>query len=301
MTGFDFRGRCLHAAVFFICSVPCAAQTPETRSVDIGGHAVRVRMTGMDRAGRVPTIVFESAFRERLESWDAIFTRVGALGPTLEYDRAGNGGSADDGQLPTPKHVAQRLHALLGAVGAKPPYILVGHSWGAPLVRMYVALYPAEVGGIVYVDPMDLRPLDEEAIYYREQGYVGEAMVERKASLLRFRNPDRGETKVLIDAVQGDFKDFRSLPPLPDVPMAVLMSASFGPASWKGSPCLPKICEAVLVRWRFHWLRAMMEGVTNGTLTVATAVGHNMQVEDPDLVLSAIQRVVTAAGRGAAR
>jgi hypothetical protein len=137
--------------------------------------------------------------------------------------------------------------------------------------------------------------------YYREQGYVGAAMVERKAALLRFPNPDRGEAKVTIDAVQGDFKDFRSLPPLPDVPMAVLMSASFGPASWKGSPCAPKQCEEVLVRWRIHWLRQMMEGVKNATLTVATAVGHYMQAEDPDLVLSAIQRVVTAAGRSSAR
>jgi hypothetical protein len=42
-------------------------------------------------------------------------------------------------------------------------------------------------------------------------------------------------------------------------------------------------------------------GVNNATLTVATAVGHNMQGEDPELVLSAIQRVITVAGRNAAR
>jgi pimeloyl-ACP methyl ester carboxylesterase len=108
-------------------------------------------MAGMQRAGQAPTVVLESAFRERFESWDAIFDRVAALAPVLAYDRAGNRGSADDGEAPTPRHVAQRLHALLAAVGVKPPYVLVGHSWGGPLVRMYTALYPAEIAGIVYI------------------------------------------------------------------------------------------------------------------------------------------------------
>lgn len=230
-------------------------------------------------------------------SWDSIFEQVVSLAPVFAYDRARNGGSPDDGRAPTPRHVAERLHTLLAALGAKPPYVLVGHSWGGPLVRMFTGLYPNEVAGIVYIDPTDLRPLHEEVAYYREQGYVGEAMVQRKASLLRFRDPEQPETKVLLDTVQGDFKDFRALPPLPDVPMAVLMSASFGPASWQEAPCEPKVCEDALVRWRIHWLRQMMEGTSNGTLTVATSVGHFMQRDDPDLVVSAIQRVLTLARR----
>ena len=98
--------------------------------------------------------------------------------------------------------------------------------WGGLLARMFVELYPAEVVGLVYIDPTDVRSLAYEVEYCREQGYVGAAMVERNASLLRFRDADRGEFKVLVDTVQSDFKDFRSLQPLPDVPMAVFMSAS---------------------------------------------------------------------------
>jgi pimeloyl-ACP methyl ester carboxylesterase len=265
--------------------------------IDVAGHPVRVRVGAMNRSGQAPTVVLESAFRENLESWASLFDRVAALAPVVAYDRAGNGGTPDDGKAPTPRHVAERLNATLGAIGAKPPYVLVGHSWGGPLVRMFTALYPDKVAGIVYIDPTDLRPLEEEVAYYREQGYVGEAMTQRKASLLRFRNPDQPETKVLVDAVQGDFKDFRALPPLPDVPMAVLMSASFGPASWKGAPCEPRVCEDALIRWRIRWLRQMMDGVTNATLTVATSVGHFMQREDPELVMSAIQRVLLLASR----
>jgi pimeloyl-ACP methyl ester carboxylesterase len=164
---------------------------------------------------------------------------------------------------------------------------------------MFAARYGRSVAGIVFEDPTDLRELAEEVTYYREQGYVGQAMLDRKAALLSFRNMTEG-AKVLVATVQGDFKEFRNLPPLPDVPVAMLMSAHFDPVSWKGSPCAPKECEEVLVRWRIHWLRAMMRGVSDATLTVSTSVGHFMHVEDPELVVTSIRRVFTSAGqRGA--
>src|SRR5262245_17966452 len=45
------------------------------------------------------------------------------------------------------------LHALLEAAKIAPPYILVGHSYGGLLVRLYTAEYPKDVIGLVLVDP----------------------------------------------------------------------------------------------------------------------------------------------------
>jgi hypothetical protein len=120
-------------------------------------------------------------------------------------------------------------------------------------------------------------------------------MVERKASLLRVRGADRGEFKVLVDTVQSDFKAFRSLRPLPDVLMAVFMSAAFDPNSWRTSPCAPLVCEEAIIKWRIKWLREMMIGSSDVTLTIATAVRHHKHVDDPDLIVSGIRRVLTAA------
>jgi pimeloyl-ACP methyl ester carboxylesterase len=67
------------------------------------------------------------------------------------YDRAGSGWSD-----PSPRvahNIAEDLHALLEAAGEKPPYIMVGASAGALYVRLYQARYPAEVPGLVLVDP----------------------------------------------------------------------------------------------------------------------------------------------------
>jgi len=50
------------------------------------------------------------------------------------------------------KQIAYELHTALDKVGMKPPYVLVGQSFGGLLVRTFTTQYPKEVAGIVLVD-----------------------------------------------------------------------------------------------------------------------------------------------------
>jgi pimeloyl-ACP methyl ester carboxylesterase len=43
---------------------------------------------------------------------------------------------------------------MLEGAGIKPPYILVGHSFGGLVMRRYALLYPDEVASVLLVDPM---------------------------------------------------------------------------------------------------------------------------------------------------
>jgi pimeloyl-ACP methyl ester carboxylesterase len=47
---------------------------------------------------------------------------------------------------------------LLEKAGVRPPYALVGHSYGGVLVRLYSITYPAEVAGMALVDAGRLNP-----------------------------------------------------------------------------------------------------------------------------------------------
>jgi pimeloyl-ACP methyl ester carboxylesterase len=52
---------------------------------------------------------------------------------------------------------------MLGAAGFKPPYVLVGHSFGGLVMRRFALLHPEEVAGVVLIDPMRCQewpPLD---------------------------------------------------------------------------------------------------------------------------------------------
>jgi pimeloyl-ACP methyl ester carboxylesterase len=51
------------------------------------------------------------------------------------------------------------LHALQEKAGEKPPFVLVGHSYGGWLVRLFAQNSPAAVSGVVLVDSGAENPL----------------------------------------------------------------------------------------------------------------------------------------------
>ena len=46
------------------------------------------------------------------------------------------------------------LEQLLGRAGLEPPYVLVGHSYGGLLARLFASAHPDQVAGVVFVDAM---------------------------------------------------------------------------------------------------------------------------------------------------
>lgn len=98
------------------------------------------------------TIVLESGANAYSDDWAVVQPQLGELSRTCTYDRAGLGWSALGGDDPTPEVIARNLHGLLAGADITPPYILVGHSAGGASIRMFTALYPDEVAGLVFVD-----------------------------------------------------------------------------------------------------------------------------------------------------
>lgn len=110
-----------------------------------------------------PTVLFESGIGATNLNWRHVQQRVSHFARTASYDRSGLGFSSPSRTPRTPKNIATELHELLQRAKIKPPYILVGHSFGGLVMRRFALLYPEEVSGIVLVDPMrceDWPPLD---------------------------------------------------------------------------------------------------------------------------------------------
>lgn len=110
-----------------------------------------------------PTVLFESGIGATNLNWRHVQQQVSDFARTASYDRSGLGFSSRSRTPRTPKNIAEELHELLHRAKIKPPYILVGHSFGGLVMRRFALLYPEEVSGIVLVDPMrceDWPPLD---------------------------------------------------------------------------------------------------------------------------------------------
>jgi pimeloyl-ACP methyl ester carboxylesterase len=122
--------------------------------IDVDGRAVRIQAIGLqDRRPGAPVVVFEAGVNNSLEVWGGILSQVAPIAPVVAYDRAGLGSSEWDNASPTPRHVTERLRRVLRQIGAAPPFVLVGFSWGGMLARYFASYYHDEVVGLVFVDP----------------------------------------------------------------------------------------------------------------------------------------------------
>jgi pimeloyl-ACP methyl ester carboxylesterase len=122
----------------------------EKHLIDIG-HGRRLNMVCIGKGS--PTLVFEQALGGTMLDWQRIQTEVSAMTRACFYDRAGYGASDASDQPRSPRAVTDDLHALLRKAGEREPVVLVGHSIGGRYAPYYYERFPAEVAGMVLVDP----------------------------------------------------------------------------------------------------------------------------------------------------
>ena len=272
---------------------------PGLRTIALDGRAVRVQAIGLqDRRPGAPVIVFEAGASNSLEVWGGILPQVASMAPVVAYDRAGLGQSEWDGTSPTPRHVSDRLRRMLQLIGAGPPYVLVGFSWGGMLARYFAGYYPGDVVGLVFVDPS---PMVTESLADNLSpfatigaGRAGfDAYWSSFTTLLAKASPAvRAENQVLRGLLEMDLSA-RDLRQIPAVPMAVVVAAKYFAVPLAVPFDLQQHFQADL-RYRIRVLNEWVLSSPHGTLVVANNTTHTIPREDPALIVSAVQRVLGA-------
>ncbi len=274
-------------AAIAVLAAAVLAFSQSVQKIDAGGLKLRAQIDGQAREGQ-PTVVFVSGLGEGVEAWEPVQPQVSQFARTVSYDRTGLGRSEMEEARPTFQRVAAQLHTLLQNAGIKPPYVLVGHSIGGPHIRMFAGLYPGEVAGLVFVDPTDFTQTREDQLAIWTALGSGEAGLKAFDESIwgRFAQAHpavRAEAEVAEQAARSGWKEFRSLPPIPNVPVVILMA---------GKSDIPPEMKRVMGRQRMEHLMKLGTEVADGALVMTTRSGHGIQFSEPELVTWAIKRVL---------
>jgi pimeloyl-ACP methyl ester carboxylesterase len=129
---------------------PRPAGTEPGGRIDVGGRRLYLECEGTGR----PTVVLEAGWGSGSEAWTGVLPELARTTRTCAYDRAGLGASDPIPGVHDAGDEIRDLERLLHAAGLPPPYVLVGHSYGGLLARLFAAANPRRTGGVVLVDAL---------------------------------------------------------------------------------------------------------------------------------------------------
>jgi pimeloyl-ACP methyl ester carboxylesterase len=257
-----------------------------------------------------PTVVLVAGLKGSAEDWNitkhskpTVFAEVAKFTRVCAYDRPGTpvgGKPSRSDPVPQPTTAGEAvadLHALLSAASEAVPYVLVGHSYGGLVVRLYASTYPEDVSGLVLVDALteglrDAETPEQWAIQRKlMEGDIGESLVLYPA--LERNDPDRSFDQVLAAR------------PLRQLPLVVLSAdRAWGPqipsmlAEGKLPPDVPPDFGYVTDAAQKQAQDRLANLVPNAKHIANTNSGHEIQKEQPQLVINSIREVVEAVRSG---
>ena len=294
---------------------------PIGRMIDIGGYRLHMQVEGDGS----PTVVLDSGAGGIGLGWELVRPAIARVTRVVAYDRAGLGWSEPGPQPRTASRMAEELHALLQNGNIPGPYILVGHSLGGSVDRQFAARYPTEVAGLVMVD----------SAHEQQMKHFPEVMVKMVSSMkgmfavMKFLsrsgifalNPkmvpvdDKGKlpaeilelTRAVIASSDSHLEtmiaesksvyaaETQPVKTLGDLPLTVI---SHGQLDANAVP--PSLGQRVRDDYERAWQKLQVEITelsSRGRRIVAQRSGHDILLEQPEIVIESVLEMVASVNR----
>jgi pimeloyl-ACP methyl ester carboxylesterase len=268
-----------------------------------------------------PAVVVAPSLGEPGHGWAEVQRLLAQYTTVITYDRAGLGWS-DPGPWPSGRRMVADLHTLLDAAGIPPPYVLVSHSSGGLLMRLYAASHPEQVAGLVLVDSS--HPDQERRLrvygwrFSRPRWWLRVARwAVRPLGLRRLRArgaeipphlrrglpPELAEAAVAMSLGTREYRaDVREMAAFPGLAAEVGRVASGAPGSLGRLPLVVITRDVITTRLppgteaTWQEMQAELASLSErSTHLHATSGDHFIHRAHPDLVVSAIADLVDQA------
>jgi pimeloyl-ACP methyl ester carboxylesterase len=230
------------------------------------------------RGAGSPTVILDAGLGvDPAMTWAGVQPDVARFTRVCWYDRAGMGRSDPGPEPRTAMRMVAEERRLLAAARVRPPYVLVGASFGAMVAQLYAAEYPRDIAGLVFVDA--IHP-DLDRRVARVLGPSAEAARETALA-------SNGEGVSYADLLASD-AEVRAAGPLPPVRLVALRhGVSFEPGS-KPDPRVERLWTQLQ--------RDLAARSPFGRYVRVPGSHHRIAEDHPEAVVDAIREVARPSG-----
>ncbi len=257
------------------------SENPQTKMVDVGGRRLAVTSRGTG----APTVILETGLGAEASEWAAVERDI-TTARVVHYDRANRGASDPHPGPRTALDMVQDLKRLLQAEGIAPPYVLVGHSWGGLLVRLYAHKHPHEVAGVVLVDAMHQHQFDVFGPLFPPPTPSDHPEFVKVRSFWQggWRSPDATTEK--IDFVSS-IRQADEITSLGDIPLHVIIAGTY-----QNQPLIPQQFRGKLQQLWQDQQMGFLKLSTRASHSFALDSGHFIQRDKPKAASDAINAML---------
>jgi len=168
-------------------------------------------------------------------------------------------------------------------LGVSRPYILVGHSYGGSVARLFASMYPDDMGGLILEDTQHEDVLSEmKKILKGKDLEAFEQLV-----VARFSAPEDPKTEADYRNITRE--QVRKSKPLPRIPLVVLTSA--GRAKAMG----PFFSEEAIVEMEKSDIalnNKLAALIPEGRQIIVEGTGHDIHVDKPEALIAPVMKMI---------
>jgi pimeloyl-ACP methyl ester carboxylesterase len=255
-----------------------AEMTVREEMVNVGDHRLHCRVFGKG----YPVVLLISGFMAPQTYWDNIVPALAERTTVVTYDRAGYYKSELGKDPCTGRQSTKELKTMLERLDVRGPYVVVGHSYGVKLAKLFAAAYPGQAMGVVLIDGAHESWVDDfRAIMTDDERERHERMMGGGGPPGLPSGPDC-ENRVMMTTID----QVKEINVKLHVPVFVL-TAKNRPLS----PFHKSLSEETLEK--FHQLvldnpKKHLELSRKGEQIIVEDSGHNVHIDQPQIVIDTI-------------
>ena len=242
----------------------------ECKMIDVGDDRLYFKYI----FGEIPAVIFESGGGMNSSEWDQIMNILSqkVSNALISYDRSGFGKS----ELPESSYnietEVKNLHNGLKILGFTDELVLVGHSYGGYLIHKYTNMYSSSVKGLIF--------LDSNSVEFCKLVNYKDSIKQQIDTMPQKTKEDKGNMRVLLGF--ADTIEQIKLLKYSNQPCYVITS---------GQRWLPTD------EMNDHWEKSQKSlAVSLNTELLVSNGGHIIPDDDPDIVISAITKLLDVIG-----